>query len=110
MAEKERPWWHVKDKLTSTEQFEVCVRAFLSKPTEKNWHLLAHRLIPDTGRTVWQAWIRVDGAAPLQLPATLNWPSIPAPFTVRRPIREARKGKVPVGWWWFNEPRPPRVP
>ena len=103
------------------EQFEKLVQVYLAKPTAKHWENIAHRSIPGTShRTLWQAWIRVDGAAPTRLAGTAigepaltpdkKWPCIPAPFTVRRAIRAARNGEVPVGWWWLEEPRPPKVP
>jgi hypothetical protein len=103
--------------------FETRIEAFFSEPSEEHWDALAHTIIPGTGRTVWQAWIRVDGAAPTELPSSNRliggkgyvgpsprWPLIPDAFTVRRAVTAARAGKVPVGWWWLKEGRAPVVP
>jgi hypothetical protein len=77
--------------------FEIRLEAFLAKPSEDTWAPLAHTIIPGTMRTTWQAWIRVDGGAPVSFPSGARWPSIPDPFTVRRAVNAALAGKVPVG-------------
>jgi hypothetical protein len=93
--------------------FEQAVQAYLENPDEETWDELAHKIIPGTMRTVWQSWIRVDGAAPKELTSLGTgvriWPTLPDPFTVRRAIREARQGRVPVGWWWLKEKGPPKI-
>ena len=96
--------------------FESRVERFLESPTEANWDVLSSTIIPGTMRTMWQAWIRVDGAAPTSLPpsriagARPRWPLIPDAFTVRRAVNEAKAGKVPAGWWWLKEGRAAVVP
>jgi hypothetical protein len=99
--------------------FELAVEAYLAEPCKRTWDGLATKIIPGTMRTVWASWVRVDGGAPVRIPTAPpsgstepwdRWPSIPDPFTLRRAIRAARAGEVPVGWWWLKEGRQPPVP
>lgn len=94
--------------------FKAAAEAYFKRPSAKTWEGLAHKIVPGSMRTVWQGWIRVDGSAPTELKRDASgrhhWPVLPDPFTVRRAIREIRKGNVPVGWWWLKEERPAAVP
>ena len=49
--------------------FEAQLAAYLDAPSLAGWQRIYSRLIPGTGRTLWQAWIAVDGAAPTRMPA-----------------------------------------
>lgn len=97
-------------KPITTPGFEATLRAYLDDPTEAHWRLLATRIVPGTLRSVWQAWARVDRAAPLKLPRGGAWPLLPDPFTVRRAIRAARAGQVPAGLNALCAVRDPAVP
>jgi len=103
---------------TSPEPFRRALAAYLADPSEDRWNELYTKLIPGSrGRTVWQAWIAIDGAAPSCLShfdeATgERWPRIPDAFTVRRAVRAALRGDVPVslGALLDTQARAPRVP
>lgn len=90
--------------------FDRDLAAYLAAPTEPGWARLAHRIIPGTLRTVWQAWTRVDGSAPLRRPPGGRWSSWPDAFTLRRAIRAAHAGQVPCGLAALCAVRDPAVP
>jgi hypothetical protein len=88
--------------------FRAALAAYLEDPDCRTWDELAHKIIPGAGgHTMWQAWIMVDGRAPLQGPPSRlgdppptpeqTWPVLPYPFTVRRALRVALKGEIPHG-------------
>lgn len=98
-------------------EFDLALKAHLDNPSKESWEGLAHRVIPTTMRTVWQAWIKVDGSAPVSLVdghitdrRAERWPSFPDPFTTRRAVREALAGNVPVGLGLLLQDRGPEVP
>lgn len=89
------------------------IDAYLAKPSLKAWRDVYCLCIPDTGlmgRTMWQAWITVDGGAPTQVPADAGFTSFPDAFTMRRGLRAAREGKIPVGLQSLETRRAPIVP
>jgi hypothetical protein len=98
-------------------EFDLALKTHLDNPSKETWNALAHKIIPTTMRTVWQAWTKVDGGAPVTLVdghlpegRAERWPSFPDPFTTRRAIREALAGRVPVGLGSLLEERGPMVP
>lgn len=80
------------------------LKEYLSSPSKELWNKLYSEPIPNIVgiRTFWQAWIFVDGGAPTELSQEVHsnpnvWPRIPDSFTLRRAIRAAQEGKIPLG-------------
>ena len=90
--------------------FEDRLRKYLTNPNVRNWDDLYSAIIPGTMRTVWQSWVKIDSSAPSQKPTSKAWKVIPNPFTVRRAIRAAMKGDVPIGLGELLSERGPAVP
>jgi hypothetical protein len=85
--------------------FEASLARYLAEPTLVRWESIYAMRIPPTSRTLWQAWVHVDGGAPTELRG--GWAVHPDAFTLRRAIKAARSGEVPVG---LGAPRLPVVP
>lgn len=77
------------------------IDAYLASPSLEAWKAIHSLIIPGStgmmGRTMWQAWVAIDGSAPTGLPSGSYFTSFPDAFTMRRGIRAAREGKVAVG-------------
>ena len=70
------------------------ISAYLaSTPSYAAWTELRSLIVPGTSRTLWQAWLCVDGSAPMD--GSVH--AYPDPFTLRRALRAATQGHVPVG-------------
>ena len=71
------------------EDTQKRILSYLNEPTPEKWDAIAHHCIAGFS-TLWQAWIKVDPAAPRSLPSTdapNRWPSIPDPDVLRKGIR-----------------------
>ena len=69
------------------------IAAYLVAPSIEAWRDLRTMIIPGTGRTLWQAWVSVDGGVTTSAAA----PQFPCAFALRRAVKAANNGKVPVG-------------
>jgi len=72
------------------------LEAVLDNPTEETWDEAYSLIVGKDGfTTLWQAWVKVDQAAPRSGPAEdmaskriRGWPSIPDQLTLYRALRE----------------------
>ena len=72
------------------------LEAVLDNPTEETWDEAYSLIVGKDGfTTLWQAWVKVDPAAPRSGPAdemagkrSRWWPSIPDQLTLYRALRE----------------------
>lgn len=72
------------------------LEAVLDNPTEETWDEAYSLIVGKDGfTTLWQAWVKVDPAAPRSGPADdmagkriRGWPSIPDQLTLYRALRE----------------------
>jgi len=64
------------------------ILSYLNDPTEDRWGGIYSRLIKGH-KTLWQAWLDVDGSAPRSKPSDGKWPRIPDPDTIRAALRQA---------------------
>jgi hypothetical protein len=93
------------------EGFDARLQAYLDAPGLVRWERTYSLVIPGTTRTLWQAWIKVDGSAPLEVRAG-GFPAFPDAFTTRRALKAAQEGRVAVGLQALDAAhrRAPRVP
>jgi hypothetical protein len=86
------------DRKHADASFQWRFAAFLAAPDLVRWERIAHLIIPGTRRTLWQAWVAVDGNA-----ETGGWVEgrgfsrYPDPFTARRAVKAAVEHRVPAG-------------
>ncbi len=86
------------DPRRNAERFRWRFAAFLAAPDLVRWERLAHLIVPGTGRTMWQAWVAVDGNAEAGgFVEGRGFSHYPDPFTARRARKAAEEGRVPVG-------------
>lgn len=69
------------------------IAAYLAAPSLDGWKSLRTLIIPGTMRTLWQAWVSVDGNTTASAASSV----FPCEFALRRSIKAAANGKVPVG-------------
>lgn len=69
------------------------IASYLAAPTLVAWQAVRNVVISGTSRTLWQAWAAVDGSASTAGVAVTH----PDAFTLRRAIKAATSGSVPVG-------------
>jgi hypothetical protein len=79
--------------MPATQTANDRIATYLAAPSLDAWKALRTMLIPGTGRTLWQAWVSVDGSATTSAAA----PQFPCEFALRRAVKAANNGKVPFG-------------
>lgn len=79
--------------MPATQTAETRIATYLAAPSLDAWKSVRTLIVPGTMRTLWQAWVAVDGNATTSAAA----PTFPCAFALRRAIKAAAGGKVPVG-------------
>lgn len=77
-----------------TPERKRAILSYLNAPDEARWDAI-HGTCIKGFKTLWQAWIEVDPAAPKSKPADAPWPAIPSPDVLRRALREAADAVPP---------------
>ncbi len=79
--------------MPATQTAAARIASYITAPSLAAWIDVRNVVIPETSRTLWQAWAAIDGTAPMSGAAS----TYPDAFTVRRAIKAATSGIVPVG-------------
>ena len=93
--------------MPATQTAAARIASYITAPSLAAWTDVRNVVIPETSRTLWQAWAAVDGTASMSGAAS----TYPDAFTVRRAIKAATSGTVPAGFGAIAQvnARAPRV-